>query len=67
MGPPAFWYKVLIHMTVGTTFPCKILNNGKEPCEPLMTLYEGLSICPLVALSVGPPSVLRFFLIAEFI
>ena len=37
MGPPAFWYKVLIHMTVGTTFPCKILNNGKEPCEPLMT------------------------------
>jgi hypothetical protein len=24
-------------MTVGTTFPCKILNNGKEPCEPLMT------------------------------
>ena len=37
MGPPAFWYKVLIHMTVGTTFPRKILNNGKEPCEPLMT------------------------------
>ena len=26
-----------IYMTVGTTFPCKILNNGKEPCEPLMT------------------------------
>ena len=26
-------------MTVGTTFPCKILNNGKEPCEPLMTSY----------------------------
>ena len=24
-------------MTVGTTFPRKILNNGKEPCEPLMT------------------------------
>ena len=24
-----------ISMTVGTTFPCKILNNGKEPCEPL--------------------------------
>jgi hypothetical protein len=24
-------------MTVRTTFPCKILNNGKEPCEPLMT------------------------------
>ena len=38
MGPPAFWYKVLIHMTVGTTFPRKILN-GKEPCEPLMS-YE---------------------------
>ena len=38
MGPPAFWYKVLIHMTVGTTFPRKILNNGKEPCEPLMTM-----------------------------
>ena len=37
MGPPAFWYKVLIHMTVGTTFPRKILNNGKEPCEPLLT------------------------------
>jgi len=26
-------------MTVGTTFPCKILNNGKEPSEPLMTSY----------------------------
>ena len=25
-GLPAFWYKVLIHMTVGTTFPCKNLH-----------------------------------------
>ena len=24
-------------MTVGTTLPRKILNNGKVPCEPLMT------------------------------
>ena len=23
-------------MTVGTTFPRKILNNGKEPCEPFI-------------------------------
>ena len=26
-----------ITMTVGITFPRKILNNGKEPCEPLPT------------------------------
>ena len=25
-----------VDMTVGTTFPRKIVNNGKEPCEPLM-------------------------------
>ena len=29
-------YQISIHLTVGTTFPRKILNNGKEPCEPLM-------------------------------
>ena len=32
-----FQMRPRISMTVGTTFPCKILNNGKEPCEPLMT------------------------------
>ena len=44
MGPPAFWYKVLIHMTVGTTFPRKILNNGKEPCEPFIVTTVTLHI-----------------------
>ena len=44
-------------MTVGTTFPCKILNNGKEPCDPLcrqpgwtgtdgVNRDSGLSVCP---------------------
>jgi len=38
-----FWFRTIKatlkvgSMTVGTTFPRKILNNGKEPCEPLMT------------------------------
>ena len=38
---PYFIKRLLIRyevMTVRTTFPRKILNNGKEPCEPLMTL-----------------------------
>ena len=51
MGPPAFWYKVLIHMTVGTTFPCKILNNGKEPCEPLRVRAPELILLELYRLA----------------
>jgi len=38
-------------MTVGTTFPRKILNNGKEPCEPLMTTVM-LCTAPIVPLKI---------------
>ena len=38
-------------MTVGTTFPRKILNNGKEPCEPL--IYEGPFVLPSVVFLIA--------------
>ena len=43
---PAFEGTASFIMTVGTTFPRKMLNNGKEPCEPLMTLNDSWVVVP---------------------
>jgi len=49
--------RLRISMTVGTTFPRKILNNGKEPCELLRGSVRPWSVGRSVRRSIRPSRV----------